>query len=305
MFQKILICSDVSEASNILIGCGQELKGIGVQEVILGHAISAAGVEVRFNQDAHKDTLPTDILKILEKQKAILEEQGLRVTISLGEGNQAKVLNEMAEKNNVSAIMIGSHGKGILKRAAWGSVSSEVVASAKKPVFLVKVEINSADKVVLACKKLFNHILYLTDFSNTAEKALNYLEEIVRHTGCPVTLMHVIERDQLEELAESAVELQSDLFKEVICKREQTARTNLEAIKARLEAAGSKQVDLKSPKGRPVDLIIKTIKSDKTFSLVVMGSQGKGFVKELFFGSLSLQISRYSPVPVLLVPAKL
>ncbi|WP_028307940.1 universal stress protein [Desulfitibacter alkalitolerans] len=305
MFQKVLICSDVSDASNILVGCGQELKGIGVHEVILGHAINAAGVEVRFNEDAHRDTLPTDILDMLEKQKAILEQGGLSVSIQVGEGSPAKVLNEMAEKNNVSAIIVGSHGKDIVKRATWGSVSSELITTARKPVFLVKVKVDEADKVILACRKLFNHILYLTDFSRTAEKALDYLEVIIRQTGCPVTLLHVQERDKLEELAESAPELHSEIFKDITAKRAHTVKFSLEAIKSRLESAGSTLVKLSSPKGRPVDLVMDTIRNNNELSLVVMGSQGKGFVKELFFGSLSLQVSRYSPIPVLLVPAKI
>jgi nucleotide-binding universal stress UspA family protein len=36
---------------------------------------------------------------------------------------------------------------------------------------------------------------------------------------------------------------------------------------------------------------------------VVMGSQGRGFLAEVFLGSVSHQVVRRSPVPVLLVPA--
>jgi len=35
-----------------------------------------------------------------------------------------------------------------------------------------------------------------------------------------------------------------------------------------------------------------------------MGSQGKGFVHEFFLGGVSSQVTRFSKVPVLLVPAK-
>jgi len=36
----------------------------------------------------------------------------------------------------------------------------------------------------------------------------------------------------------------------------------------------------------------------------VMGSQGRGFVSESFLGSVSHQVARRSPAPVLLIPAK-
>jgi len=34
-----------------------------------------------------------------------------------------------------------------------------------------------------------------------------------------------------------------------------------------------------------------------------MGTQGKGFIKELFLGSVAQTISRLAPCPVLLIPA--
>jgi nucleotide-binding universal stress UspA family protein len=36
--------------------------------------------------------------------------------------------------------------------------------------------------------------------------------------------------------------------------------------------------------------------------MVVMGTQGRGHIGEMFLGSVSNKVVRYSPVPVLLVP---
>jgi nucleotide-binding universal stress UspA family protein len=38
--------------------------------------------------------------------------------------------------------------------------------------------------------------------------------------------------------------------------------------------------------------------------LVVMGSQGRGFVEELFLGSVSHNVARHSRAPVLLIPSR-
>ncbi|MGZ8145008.1 MAG: universal stress protein [Methylosarcina sp.] len=43
--------------------------------------------------------------------------------------------------------------------------------------------------------------------------------------------------------------------------------------------------------------------SQNPFSLFVMGSQRRGFISEVFLGSVSHNIIRKAPVPVLLVPA--
>ncbi|MBW6509160.1 MAG: universal stress protein [Desulfuromonadales bacterium] len=38
--------------------------------------------------------------------------------------------------------------------------------------------------------------------------------------------------------------------------------------------------------------------------MVVMGTQGRGFVREFFLGSVSHNVVRHSPVPVLLIPMR-
>jgi len=43
---------------------------------------------------------------------------------------------------------------------------------------------------------------------------------------------------------------------------------------------------------------------DAEVKLVVMGSQGRGYVKEFFLGSVSQNIARLSPSSVLLIPTK-
>ena len=55
--------------------------------------------------------------------------------------------------------------------------------------------------------------------------------------------------------------------------------------------------------GSPSSEILKSVK-ELSAQMVVMGSQGRGFVNEFFLGSVSHNIARQSPVHVLLIPAK-
>jgi nucleotide-binding universal stress UspA family protein len=48
---------------------------------------------------------------------------------------------------------------------------------------------------------------------------------------------------------------------------------------------------------------LKTIQ-ELSVSLVVMGSQGRGFVPELFLGSVSHNVARHGDASVLLIPSK-
>jgi nucleotide-binding universal stress UspA family protein len=55
--------------------------------------------------------------------------------------------------------------------------------------------------------------------------------------------------------------------------------------------------------GRPAEEIVKEVGAGK-HDLVVIGSRGRGEVKSLFLGSVSLQVSQACPVPVLIVHAE-
>ena len=51
------------------------------------------------------------------------------------------------------------------------------------------------------------------------------------------------------------------------------------------------------------NILIATDLSRESVSLTVMGSQGRGHLGELFLGSVSHNVARHAPVPVLLIPA--
>lgn len=311
MFKKVLICSDLSDASDLLIACVGDLNSIGVKEAIILH-VADETIPIGFDEtligntrSIIKENYPAlpELISKLEKQKAILEQGGINATIEIVHGIPAQAINELAEINNVSAIILGSHGKGIMKKATLGSVSTEVLHTAKKPVFLVKAKLENSNEVILSCQQLFNHILYLTDFSSTALKALDYLEKIVQGSKVPVTVMHIRNSFNSDEYLHITSELDAKLIEKIKNQNLEEIKSDLASIKRRLEAAGSSRVEVDYPKGRPIDVVIDTIKNNKNISMIVMGSQGKGFVTELFLGSLSLQVTRYCPLPILLIPA--
>ncbi|WP_028306603.1 universal stress protein [Desulfitibacter alkalitolerans] len=304
MFKKVLVCTDLSQASNALVSCVGDLKSLGVEEVVLANIrpiIALPGPGFNAVDKSLVENNPS-----LMEQLLVFQEAGINAITVSTTGIPARKINQLAEKHQVSAIVIGSHGKGIYEKAALGSVSSEVISLSKKPVFLVRLNADEdGNKVELACKSSFNHVIYLTDFSETADKALKYLETIIEKTKCPVTIVHVNELAKFKRyILESAREIPAVLFDDIEASWDIEIKGKLETVKSRLEKAGSHNVQIKIPVGRPIEIILDMIQNNKTYSLVIMGSQGKGFVKELFLGSLSLQVARYSPIPVLLIPAK-
>ncbi|MCK8603719.1 universal stress protein [Desulfoferrobacter suflitae] len=288
MFKKILFATDLSPASEALIQCAGELKTIGMEEVVLAHIIYVAnrpGVGEMLAQDAQPD---------LDRQKEILQQQGLKVTCELivgPVGLPAVILNDLAGKYGVSAVLIGSHGKGIFARAALGSVSSRLLEITAYPVLLARIGIGEEEKCFLQCERLLANLLFPTDFSDTAERAFFYLGSIVTAAKCPVTLLHVRNRDAVQPHLLHRLE---DL--------KQLDLSRLGRMKTRLELLGSSRVAVEVGYGVPSREIIERV-GGGDFSMIVMGGRGKGYIKEVCLGSVANEVAQHSKVSVLFISA--
>lgn len=74
----------------------------------------------------------------MKKLKKDLEKRGFKVKTVITEGHPAEEIVRIAESEDVSLIVVGSHGKSNLKSALIGSVSEDVVRKATKPVTVVR-----------------------------------------------------------------------------------------------------------------------------------------------------------------------
>jgi len=183
MFRKILLCSDASLVSDLLIQCAGELKTIGMEEVVVAHVLQAVHTE-GLDQLLAKEARP-----ILDRQKEALEQLGIKVITEMPVGhNPARTLNDLAEAHDVSAVFIGSHGKGILRSAVFGSVTAALLQLAERPVLIARIALLEGGKCQLVCRKMFTRILFPTDFSRAAEHVLMYLGKIAADTKCPITI---------------------------------------------------------------------------------------------------------------------
>ncbi|MHC1605397.1 MAG: universal stress protein, partial [Candidatus Methanofastidiosia archaeon] len=68
----------------------------------------------------------------------VLRKRGFEVKLRIERGLPFKEILRVEEEEDVSLIVIGSHGKSNMKEMLLGSVSEKVVRKAKKPVLVVK-----------------------------------------------------------------------------------------------------------------------------------------------------------------------
>jgi len=275
MFRKILLCTDLSPASDALVQCVEELKRVGMEEVVLTHAIPYADAP-----------LSDEARLALDRQRKMLVDQGVDVTLDIPAGPSAAMLAEEAERHDASVIFIGANGKGILQATALGSVSTEVLHKARRPVLLARMQLLGDGKSAAVCGNLFTKVLFPTDFSKTAEKALGYLATIVKETDVAVTLLHVMNEKHDPEEGRYA---------------EEAARYLLDAKKRRLGRAMDNQVTVQLLTGKATKEVV-TFAQDGGFSFIVMGLKEESMIREMLMGSVAHEVARHAAVPVLFVP---
>ena len=123
------------------------------------------------------------------------------------------------------------------------------------------------------------------------QRAFEYVEKLVAE-GCKnVTILHVQDKTKIDK--HFAHELEE--FNRIDTER-------IEVLKERLAQEGASRIQIKIPYGTPTAEILDEVTTGN-YSLVVMGSQGKGYIREIFLGSVSYSIARYAGTSVLLIPA--
>lgn len=288
MLKNLLICTDASEASDHLVECVKDLRHVGSKQALLVHVLNVRDVGGLYLQ------LKRLALPKLEAQQKILTEAGWETSIEIPLGYPATEINRLAQQHSSDMIVIGSRGESLARDLLLGSTVSAVLHSTRVVVLLVRIELVEAEggkRCRAVCANIFKHILHPTDFSDTAERAFQYLEHIVSQTKCAVTLLHVQDKAKIEPHLKGRLEE----FNRIDAAR-------LERRKEHLLKMGAASVDIQIPYGSPTALILEQGRCEH-YSLILMGTQGRGFLQELFLGSVSHNVARYARLPVLFVPA--
>lgn len=288
MFTKMLVATDLSEASERVICTLGSMKALGTREALLIHCMNIRDVGALAN------SLMEQARPSFEKQKTTLEDQGFHVTAKMVLGLPHIEINRQADEHDCSLIVVGSHGQTMAGEIMLGGVASAVIHSAARPVLILRLRLRDENGQAVCgeatCDPL-GHVLFPTDFSDNAEHAFSYVEKIAESGAKRITLLHVQDKSKIDRHLKDRL----DKFNQIDTER-------MERLKAELVKRGVKDVQSELPYGSPKKEIIDRTKRDDV-SLVVMGSQGRGYLAELFLGSVSHAVARHSEVPVLLIPA--
>lgn len=287
MFSHVLVATDLSSVSDHVIACMHGLKPLGAERITLIHALG-----IRHLEDIARLLAQQAEPKLMQQRKA-LEEQGFEVDAVMAPGIPSLEINRVAKVKNASLIVIGSHGATLAGEVLLGSVALEVLHHAELPVFIAQMKIleGAAKQCGMICEDFHARVLFATDFSDIADRAFLFVEQIVRGGGgSRVTLLHVQDKSRIQ----SHLSERLDEFDRI-------DRERLDRMAVRLKGLGATEVKVELPYGLPKQEIAR-IAEQGGYSLIVMGTQGRGYFGEVFMGSVAHHVARHTLVPTLLIP---
>ncbi|MCE9607016.1 MAG: universal stress protein [Planctomycetia bacterium] len=202
-----------------------------------------------------------------------------------------------SEKWGADLIVVGARGMSGFDTVLFGSVSRAVVHGSRIPVFVSRTDSeHRGDRPF--------HVLFASDGSVCSEAALAAATKLTLPRNTKVTAVTAIETLPPEVPEWMAQAGRSAEAAEMIDRW--TRETERDKYRAHEELATlmTKQLppfagaDVIVAEGHSAEQILKLL-ADRRIDLVVLGSQGKGFLKRLFIGSTSEKVLTHAPCSVL------
>lgn len=288
MFEKMLVISEISLNSDGVLKRLKELYNFGTRRCILLHCVNP--YESRANKPSYVNDYGDAIIKEnLEKQKAVLEEEGFEVETRIVYGFVKNEIVRISDEEGLSLVVAKAEDHSMVGEMFFCGVACDVLYHSNRPILLIRVPDEQQETKEIG---LFDHVMFPTDFSPNAAIAFGYLKRLVSHGLKKVTIVHIQDQSKIDP----HILYKLEEFNEVDEKR-------LQSLKHELLELGAIEVNIQLLYGSPTNKIMELIK-DKEISLVFMGRQGKGYIKEIFLGSLSNNLARHATCSMLLIPSK-
>lgn len=230
-------------------------------------------------------TIERDLRAMLVARRA----SDVKVEIVIRNGRVAREILAYARASQSDLIVIGSHGRGAVRRVVLGSVAETVLRQAPCPVLTVKSGVRRTRRR----GSPFQTILCPTDFSAAGNKAVAYAKRLAREADATLVMMSAIEWPFGAAVALGPVAKWQEALEENARK---ALRRLLPPPSPDRPAAIAVVVQ-----GDASAAIIKLARA-RVPDLVVMSVSGRGAQDVVLLGSTTHHVIRQGTWPVLSVP---
>ena len=290
MWERILIPLDGSDLAELAIPYTEELAGAFNAEVVLVYVSEPAESQYRHMHQLY-------IEEMSEKMGSHIKDYrvGMVNPIVLS-GEPAEEIIDYADKNDVSLIIMASHGRSGMTPWATGSVTNKVLHATKVPVLLIRAT-KSPQRA--PGKHLLNRILLPLDGSEAGEAAVPYIQELIDRLESEVILLGVAPAGQhVRTVGGLDYILYPEQHLELV--KAEAGKYFDKVCHSLTGTKGTIGVELKV--GDVAREIIKLAEETNT-SLIAISAHGHSGIEKWVFGSIAHKILQVSNIPILVVRA--
>lgn len=207
---------------------------------------------------------------------------GLEVeTRGFGGGSPARVMNDIAEAEEIDLIVVGSPHRGAVGRALLGSVAESILHGA--PCAALVAPRSYAGEA----HDPFRHIAVAYDGTPEARAALRAAEEVALRANAGIHVLTVVAPPATVPGVGGYVPVDAPEPDRIVVEA-------VHSVDGRLAADG-RRLD-----GPPARTLARACQED--VDLMVAGSRGYGPAARVLLGSVSTQLIHLAPCPVMVVP---
>jgi nucleotide-binding universal stress UspA family protein len=201
-FNRILFATDFSGGSEGALAYALALANRHRSELFMVHVLPWEPREF-----VPLDPLPRE----LDQKRAAAEQQMKRLVDDahiknlhshtlVERGEVWDVLSDVLEREHIDLLVLGTHGRGGLKKLALGSVAEEVLRLAPCPVLTVGPHVAP----IQGAQVDFREILYATDFGTASAKALPYALALAEECRSQLVLLHMVQPMPVADISGAA-----------------------------------------------------------------------------------------------------
>jgi nucleotide-binding universal stress UspA family protein len=233
MFSPILVPLDGSSLAESVLPHVKALAQLNDSQVILVRVLD----QYEGCDDSESvDPLDWQIRKAeawtyLEQVSTRLVESGLQVQIEILEGNAAERIVEYVQLNDISLIVLSSHGQSGLTGWNVSSVVQKVILRARISMMIVRAYVHQSTPLD---DIRYRRILVPLDGSQRAESVLPNATAMARSQDTQVLITHVVRRPEMPRRTPLPVE-DIELIERITERNRAEAEKYLAELKSRLD----------------------------------------------------------------------
>jgi nucleotide-binding universal stress UspA family protein len=189
-FERILIATDFSESSQRAFTCATAIARRYGSALSVVHAVPPEPRD-RIPLEQLPRELNGPLLEAEDQMKHLDEEAGiddLNRHVLVEQGPVWDVLAAAIQRERVDLLVLGTHGRGGLRKLALGSVAEEILRLAPCPVLTIGPHVSLAASGAVE----FKRILFATDFGPASAKAFPYALSLAEDYQAKLVLVHMV-----------------------------------------------------------------------------------------------------------------